>query len=126
MSFAQITPQQTALYLRTLPAIRERCSRVHALAKEGKLQYFEYHPEKEDSVADFCIDIIKVRSHPSNIVIDLMMLSVSSEILARTLLRYALVHIRMINILLMCWHTDPTPWAMETSRRWTGSRRATH
>ncbi|KAI0088335.1 DUF1688-domain-containing protein [Irpex rosettiformis] len=59
MSLAQLTPQQTALYLRTLPAIRERCSRVHALAKEGKLQYFEYHPEKEDGVASFCIDIIQ-------------------------------------------------------------------
>ena len=64
MSFAQNTPQQTALYLRTLPAIRERCSRVHALATEGKLQYFDYHPEKEDDAADFCIDIIKVRDGP--------------------------------------------------------------
>ena len=57
---ASLTPQQTAAYLRTLPAIRERCSRVHALAQEGKLQYFEYHPDKESDVADFCIELMKV------------------------------------------------------------------
>ncbi|TCD69763.1 hypothetical protein EIP91_006299 [Steccherinum ochraceum] len=60
MNFGQpLTPQQTAQYLRTLPAIRERCTRVHELAKQGKLQYFEYHPEHEDAVALFCLDIIK-------------------------------------------------------------------
>jgi hypothetical protein len=53
---------QKAVYLRTLPAIRERCGRVFDLAKdpEGKLKYFEYHPEKEADVTDFCISIIKV------------------------------------------------------------------
>lgn len=60
--FASLTPEQTAAYLRTLPAIRERCSRVHALAQDGKLEYFEYHPENEDAVASFCIDIMKVRA----------------------------------------------------------------
>ncbi|KAF5324989.1 hypothetical protein D9619_009556 [Psilocybe cf. subviscida] len=50
---------QTALYLRTLPAIRERCGRVHDLAKKGKLQYFDYHPEKEVNVAKFCITLMK-------------------------------------------------------------------
>ncbi|KAI0752955.1 hypothetical protein C8Q80DRAFT_1149392 [Daedaleopsis nitida] len=50
---------QTAAYLRTLPAIRERCGRVHALAKEGKLEYFEYHPEKEADAAAFCVNIMK-------------------------------------------------------------------
>lgn len=60
MLVTSLAPEQTAAYLRTLPAIRERCSRVHALAQEGKLQYFEYHPEKEDAVASFCIDIMKV------------------------------------------------------------------
>ncbi|PPQ72881.1 hypothetical protein CVT26_003502 [Gymnopilus dilepis] len=50
---------ETAAYLRTLPAIRERCGRVHDLAKEGKLQYFEYHPDKEEDVAKFCIDLMK-------------------------------------------------------------------
>ena len=51
---------QTALYLRTLPAIRERCKRVHELAKAGKLQYFNYNAEKEKDVAHFCIELIKV------------------------------------------------------------------
>lgn len=59
----KLTPEQTAAYLRTLPAIRERCSRVHTLATEGKLEYFDYHPEREDAVASFCIDIMKVSSY---------------------------------------------------------------
>ncbi|KAJ7450066.1 hypothetical protein B0H11DRAFT_2078315 [Mycena galericulata] len=60
MSLAgQTTPAQTAAYLRTLPAIRERCTRVFELAKQGKLQYFEYHPENEVKVTAFCVDIIK-------------------------------------------------------------------
>ncbi|KAF8148439.1 hypothetical protein B0H34DRAFT_668631 [Crassisporium funariophilum] len=54
-----IPASETAAYLRTLPAIRERCGRVHDLAKKGKLDYFEYHPEKEDEVATFCIEIMK-------------------------------------------------------------------
>ena len=61
MLATSLTPEQTAAYLRTLPAIRERCSRVHALAQEGKLQYFDYHPEKEPDVADFCIELMKAR-----------------------------------------------------------------
>lgn len=61
MNASQITtPEGTALYLRTLPAIRERCGRVHALATQGKLEYFDYHPEKEGDVAAFCIDVIQV------------------------------------------------------------------
>ncbi len=54
------SPASTAAYLRTLPAIRVRCGRVHALAQEGKLEYFDYHPEKEQEAAAFCIEIIKV------------------------------------------------------------------
>ncbi|KAI9511379.1 DUF1688-domain-containing protein [Russula earlei] len=46
-------------YLRTLPSIRERCGRVHDLAKQDKLQYFVYHPEKEEDVINFCIRIIQ-------------------------------------------------------------------
>jgi hypothetical protein len=57
----KLTPEATAAYLRTLPAIRERCSRVHDLAAQGKLQFFDYHPEKEADVAAFCLNIIKVR-----------------------------------------------------------------
>ena len=55
-----LTPVQVATYLRTLPAIRERCSRVFDLATQKKLQYFDYHPENEAEVASFCINIIKV------------------------------------------------------------------
>jgi hypothetical protein len=53
--------EQMIEYLRTLPSIRERCGRVHDLARQGKLQYFDYHPEKEEIVTDYCIRIIKVR-----------------------------------------------------------------
>lgn len=56
-----LSPEATAKYLRTLPAIRERCGRVYDLAKKGQLQYFDYHPEREPDVTAFCIDIIKVR-----------------------------------------------------------------
>lgn len=52
--------QSKVEYLRTLPAIRERCGRVHDLAKQGKLQYFDYHPEQEDAAAEYCLQIIKV------------------------------------------------------------------
>ena len=51
---------QTIEYLRTLQSIRERCGRVHDLAEQGKLQYFEYHPEKEEDVVNYCIRIIQV------------------------------------------------------------------
>ncbi|KAI6165185.1 hypothetical protein EDD17DRAFT_1799361 [Pisolithus thermaeus] len=52
-------PVTRAAYLRTLPSIRERCSRVHELAKQGRLQYFDYHPDKEDAVIEFCAGIIE-------------------------------------------------------------------
>ncbi|KAH7337848.1 DUF1688-domain-containing protein [Rhizoctonia solani] len=51
--------ESTVAYLRTLPSIRERCSRVHDLAKEGKLEYFDYHPQKEKDVVEFCAKIIE-------------------------------------------------------------------
>jgi hypothetical protein len=57
-----LTIQDKAAYLRTLPSIRERCGRVHDLAKDGKLEYFEYHPEKEKDVTEFCIGIMKART----------------------------------------------------------------
>lgn len=57
-----IPPSQIAAYLRILPAIRERCSQVHELSKQGKLEYFDYHPENEAEVAKFCIGIMKVVS----------------------------------------------------------------
>lgn len=61
MNIAGTIPlEQKAEYLRTLPAIRERCQRVFELAKEGKLEYFDYHPEKEAGVSAFCVEIMKV------------------------------------------------------------------
>jgi len=57
---SEVPVSQTALYLRTLPAVRERCARVFELAQEGKLEYFKYHPDQETPVADFCLDIIQV------------------------------------------------------------------
>ncbi|KAH9990213.1 DUF1688-domain-containing protein [Russula compacta] len=56
----------TIEYLRTLPSIRERCGRVHDLAKQGNLQYFNYHPEKEENVTDYCISIIR-RDYGDNV-----------------------------------------------------------
>lgn len=56
---SQQDPQVQAMYLRTLPSIRERCLKVHDLAKRGGLQYFDYHPEKEDAVIEFCTSIIE-------------------------------------------------------------------
>ncbi|KAG8891230.1 hypothetical protein FRB99_003765 [Tulasnella sp. 403] len=56
---ASSAPSAQVAYLRTLPAIRDRCSRVHDLATRSKLEYFDYHPEKEAEVVDFCCEIIK-------------------------------------------------------------------
>ncbi|KDQ54086.1 hypothetical protein JAAARDRAFT_38699 [Jaapia argillacea MUCL 33604] len=56
---SQFTPTVTAAYLRTLPAIRERCNRVYDLAKKGKLEYFEYHEDQESRAAAFCVEIMK-------------------------------------------------------------------
>ncbi|KAI0037010.1 DUF1688-domain-containing protein [Vararia minispora EC-137] len=53
-----LSDAQKIEYLRTLPAIRERCGRVHALARQGKLEYFDYSPEKEAAVAEYCISIM--------------------------------------------------------------------
>ena len=61
MNLAAVAPlSQKAAYLRTLPAIRDRCGKVYKLATQGKLQYFDYHPENEALAIDLCIDIMKV------------------------------------------------------------------
>ena len=52
--------QDPVEYLRSLPAIRARCTQVHELAAKGRLQYFDYHPEKEDEVVEFCKRVIEV------------------------------------------------------------------
>ncbi|KIJ62080.1 hypothetical protein HYDPIDRAFT_182886 [Hydnomerulius pinastri MD-312] len=53
------SPRARAMYLRTLPSIRQRCTQVHDLAKKGQLQYFDYDPGKEDAVIEFCAGIIE-------------------------------------------------------------------
>lgn len=53
------SPKAQAAYLLTLPAVRERCTRVFDLAKQGKLEHFDYHPENESHVVDYCASIIK-------------------------------------------------------------------
>ncbi|KAF8273578.1 hypothetical protein EI94DRAFT_1769123 [Lactarius quietus] len=63
---------QTIEYLRTLLSIRERCGRVHDLAKQGKLQYFEYHPEKEEDLQLLYQD----HSEKTKRLIDLFLVSV--------------------------------------------------
>ncbi|KAF8513594.1 hypothetical protein BU17DRAFT_53148 [Hysterangium stoloniferum] len=57
--FIQSSPIQTAAYLKTLPSIRERCIRVYELAKQDRLEFFKYSPEKEAEVVNFCINIIQ-------------------------------------------------------------------
>jgi hypothetical protein len=56
----------TSEYLRTLPSVRERCSKVFALGQQGELEYFTYHADKEPEVINYCAGIIeasrKVRS----------------------------------------------------------------
>lgn len=60
MNVTRLAPAQSAAYLKTLPSIRERCSRVYELGKQARLQYFDYVPEKEEQVVRFCLDIIRV------------------------------------------------------------------
>ncbi|SJL10048.1 related to protein urg3 [Armillaria ostoyae] len=55
---ADLSLPQQAQYLRTLPAVRERCGRVFDLAKQGKLQYLDYHADKEGVITEFCSGII--------------------------------------------------------------------
>lgn len=57
---AGFSEDERIAYLQSLPSIRERCSRVHALAQKGQLQYFDYHADKEAEVISFCAEIIKV------------------------------------------------------------------
>ncbi|KAJ4467661.1 DUF1688-domain-containing protein [Lentinula edodes] len=54
----ELSLQSKAAYLRTLPSIRERCTRVFELAQQGKLEYFDYHEGKEKEVVEYCGSII--------------------------------------------------------------------
>ncbi|SPO23201.1 related to protein urg3 [Ustilago trichophora] len=54
------TVSPAVAHLRTLPAVRERCTQIfnHA-SNHGGLTYFSYDVAREDDVADYCINIIK-------------------------------------------------------------------
>lgn len=66
MSFAAtFSPEATSAYLRTLPAIRERCERVFELGKKDSLQHFTYHADREADVVKFCIGIMQVSLYTS-------------------------------------------------------------
>lgn len=60
MSSTPDSPYGQAIFLRTLPAIRARCTRVHDLAEKGALHYFDYHPERLLDVIAFCASIMQV------------------------------------------------------------------
>lgn len=51
-------PPAESKHLRSLPMIRFRCNLVHRLAQADKLQYFEYHPEREADVVEYCVKIM--------------------------------------------------------------------
>ncbi|KAG9313670.1 DUF1688-domain-containing protein [Chiua virens] len=59
----QDSPRAQAMSLRTLPAIRARCARVHDLAEKGALQYFDYYPGRLDAVIEFCASIMEIPPH---------------------------------------------------------------
>jgi hypothetical protein len=65
MSATDESVKQRISTLRSLPTIRARCTLVHNLAQQGKLEYFDYHPEKEKDVVDFCLNIMK-RDYPES------------------------------------------------------------
>jgi hypothetical protein len=53
---------ETVSYIRSLPAIRERCSKVYKLAQDDKLDHWTLNADREDDVLDYCARIIKVCS----------------------------------------------------------------
>ncbi|KAH8431710.1 URC4/urg3 family protein [Aspergillus melleus] len=49
----------TIKYLLSLKAVRERAQIVFQNAEQGKLNHFDYHPEKLDATAEYVMDIIE-------------------------------------------------------------------
>jgi len=49
--------------LSSLPAIRERATRVYEIAKTGKATNFELHEDRLDATADFVVTVILVSHH---------------------------------------------------------------
>lgn len=50
---------ESVAYLRSLPSIRERCTKIFKAGQRGELKYFTYNPDKEPEAVDYCIAIIK-------------------------------------------------------------------
>lgn len=59
MSLSSDDIAQQISILRSLPTIRARCSQVHALAQQNRLQYFSYHPDKEQDAVEFCLGLMR-------------------------------------------------------------------
>lgn len=59
LSAAASTVTARVAYLRTLPAIRERCSKIFDAATTDGLEYFSLDASKIDDAADYCISIIQ-------------------------------------------------------------------
>lgn len=51
--------QEQIAYLRSLPSIRERCSRVFKLALEDKLDYWSIDMSKQDDIVGFVCSLIE-------------------------------------------------------------------
>jgi hypothetical protein len=63
---SRFTQSTAAAYLRTLPSIRELCTRLFERAQKGELKYFDYDPAREAETVEFSASIIEVRSNRSN------------------------------------------------------------
>lgn len=48
-------------YLQSLPSVRERCTKVYALAEQDKLDFWELDASKTADIVEFCCSLIKVR-----------------------------------------------------------------
>jgi Protein of unknown function (DUF1688) len=82
---SSMTATQGVAYLRTLPSIRERCTRVHELAKQGLLDHFDYAPHNEVQVVKYCIEIIQVNPSQLTLIIpsnDILYISVISVLIS--------------------------------------------
>lgn len=53
--------EQALRLLHLLPAVRERANIIYAVAKDQKLQYFDFDASNMDRVADYVLETIKVR-----------------------------------------------------------------
>lgn len=115
----EMSLEDKASYLRTLPAIRERCGRVFELAKAGKLDYFDYHADKESKVTDFCLNIIQVSAIITQIHTDLTI-----DIIQRDFgTDYSKVFFRLNYTIIYQQYNqpdsrilDPSSWTLETFR----------